>query len=369
MGFDATKIRTTRCTKVAGLGSLGLHRSLPLGMENFFELMKAAFFTQPGPPDCIQIGDLPVPGCGDNQVLVRVRATSVNPIDTYIRNGANYWPLPEPYIPGCDFAGEIAAVGSFVTQWKVGDRVWGSNQGLMGRQGTFAEFAAVEPRWLYPSPASIPDAQLAACALVGITAHLGLFHRAHLQPHETVFVRGGTGGVGAMVVQMAKAIGASVVTTAGNPDKAQRCRDLGADEVVEYRSGDVKSRLLEWAPKGVDVFWETLREPDFDLAVASLAANGRMVLMAGRDARPPFPVGPFYVKGCSLLGFAMFAVAPELQQQAALDMNRWLECGKLKAQIDRVVPLSQAAEAHRLQEANTIGKSGVLQGKIVVEID
>lgn len=330
--------------------------------------MKAAYILQPGPPDCIVVGDLPTPVCTDHQVLVRVRSASVNPIDTYIRNGANYWPLPNPYVIGCDFAGEIAAVGAGVEGLRVGERVWGSNQGLMGRQGTFAEFAAIEPRWVYPSPASVADGDLAACALVGITAHLGLFHRAKLQGHETVFVRGGTGGVGAMVLQMAKAVGATVITTAGSPDKAARCRELGADEVIEYRERDAKLALQELAPRGVDVFWETLREPDFEFAVSCLAPNGRMVLMAGRDARPPFPVGPFYVKGCSLLGFAMFAVAPEIQRLAALDMNRWLATGKLRAQIDRVMPLSQAPQAHALQESNTISKSGALQGKIVVDI-
>jgi NADPH2:quinone reductase len=330
--------------------------------------MRAAYIRQTGPPDCIQVGELPTPVCKANHVLVRIRASSVNPIDTYIRNGANFWPLPEPYVIGCDFAGEIVEVGENVDRWQIGDRVWGSNQGLMGRQGSFAEFALIEPQWLNASPDSISDRDLAACALVGITAHLGLFHRAMLKPSERVFVRGGTGGVGAMVIQMAKAAGAFVVTSAGSPHKAERCREIGADAVIEYRTSDFKTRLLELFPTGVDLFWETLREPDFDIGVACMATGGRMVLMAGRDARPPFPVGPFYVKGCSLLGFAMFAVPAEVQMQSALDMNRWFESGKLRAQIDRVLPLEQAAEAHRIQESSTVGKNGQLSGKIVVEI-
>jgi NADPH2:quinone reductase len=172
-----------------------------------------------------------------------------------------------------------------------------------------------------------------------------------------------------MVLQMAKAIGAKVITTAGSPEKAERCRQLGADEVIEYQAVDLVESLRLKAPQGVDVFWETLREPDFEFAVGALAPNGRMVLMAGRDARPPFPVGPFYVKGCSLHGFAMFAESPENQRRAAFDINHWLGTGKLRAQIDRVLPLAKAAEAHRLQESNTIGKSGVLQGTIVVTVD
>jgi len=331
--------------------------------------MKAAFIRKTGGPECIEIGDIPSPKLGNDSVLVRVNAVSVNPIDTYIRNGANYWPLPDPYVIGCDFAGEIIAVDPHCQGWKVGQRVWGSNQGLLGRQGTFAQHAAIDPDWLYASPDSVSDTDLAATALVGITAHLGLFDRAKLQPGQTVFVRGGTGGVGAMVLQMAKAIGAHVVTTAGSQDKAQRCRLLGADRVILYNEESTENVLASEYSDGVDVFWETLREPDFDFAVRSMAPNGRMVIMAGRDARPEFPVGPFYVKGCTLCGFAMFKASPSAQRQAAQDINHWMQTGKLRAQIDRILPLEQAAEAHRLQESNTIGKSGVLQGKIVLRIE
>ncbi|RMF45180.1 MAG: NADPH:quinone reductase [Planctomycetota bacterium] len=329
--------------------------------------MKAAYYNEPGPPEVIQYGDLPDPQCGPGQVLVRVGAVSVNPIDTYIRGGANYWELPKPTIPGCDLAGTVVEVGEGVTQFQVGDRVWGSNQGLLGRQGTFAELCAVDAQWLYPTPEKVSDEEAAAVALVGITAHLGLFRRAHLQPGETIFVRGGTGGVGAMVVQMAKAVGARVLTTAGGDAKAELCRELGADGVIDYTREDVPTAARELAADGVDVFWETLREPDFDFAVDLLKENGRMVLMAGRDARPPLPVGPFYVKCLSLLGFVMFKAPAEEQATCAADINHWLATGKLKAVIDRVLPLSQAAEAHRLQEQHTIHKQSCLRGKIVLK--
>ncbi len=328
--------------------------------------MKAAYFRTTGSPDVIEFGNLPEPVCGDEQVIVRVRAVSVNPIDTYIRNGANYWPLPEPYIPGCDFAGEIAALGSQVKLFSVGQRVWGSNQGLMGRQGTFSEFAAIDSKWLHPSPDCVEDTEMAAIALVGITAHLGLFQHAKLRPEETIFVRGGTGGVGSMVVQMAKAIGAKVITTAGSEAKLAKCRALGADHVINYNESDLSEEIRAAAPNGVNVFWETLRDPDFDLAVSAMAERGRMILMAGRDARPPFPVGPFYVKGCSLHGFAMFKAAAEDQQVCASDIQHWMTSSLLQSQIDRILPLSETAEAHRLQEANTIQKQNVLSGKIVL---
>ena len=114
------------------------------------------------------------------------------------------------------------------------------------------------------------------------------------------------------------------------------------------------------------MFWETLREPDFDMTVATLAERGRLILMAGRDARPAFPVGPFYVKGCSVHGFAMFKSSAEEQRSCASDINHWLATGRLKPLIDRTLPLSQAAEAHRLQEAHTIGKQSSLTGKLVL---
>jgi NADPH2:quinone reductase len=190
---------------------------------------------------------------------------------------------------------------------------------------------------------------------------------AKLKSGETLFVNGGTGGVGSMVVQMSKAIGARVITTAGSDEKVKACRELGADFAINYKSEDVNSRIKEFSPEGVDVWWETLREPNFDQAVPLLAARGRMILMAGRDARPPFPVGPFYVKGCSLYGFAMFNATPDEQRAAAEDINRWLAAGKIKPRIDRIMRLDEAAAAHRLQEENTIGKSGTLAGKIVIK--
>ncbi len=328
--------------------------------------MKAAYIEQTGPPDVIQYGELPDPVAKQGQVLVRVEAVAVNPIDTYLRNGANYWELPYPFVIGCDLAGTVVGVGPGASRYRVGDRVWGSNQGLLGRQGTFAELAAVDEAWLYPIPDGVSADTAAACALVGITAHLGLFQKAQLKAGETLFVHGGSGGVGSMVVQMAKAAGAKVITTAGSDDKAALCRKLGADEVILYRSQDVAETFRQLAPGGANVVWETQREPNFDLLTSLLAERGRLVLMAGRDARPAFPVGPFYVKGCSLYGFVMFKATPEEQQECAKDINRWMQEGKLQPQIGRVMPLSQAADAHRLQEENTLQKAGTLAGKIVL---
>ncbi len=329
--------------------------------------MKAAYIEQTGPPEVIKYGELPEPQIGPGQALVKIRAVAVNPIDTYIRNGANYWPLPKQFIIGADFAGEVVQIGADVKDLKIGDRVWGSNQGLMGRQGCFAEFAAVDADLLYPTPNEVTDEAAAASALVGITAHLGLFQRAQLNAGETIFVNGGSGGVGSVVVQMAKATGAKVIATAGSAEKVAAVKALGADLVLNYKTDDIAAAVQKFSPGGVNVYWETVREPEFEKLVPLLAERGRIILMAGRDAKPTFPVGPFYVKGCSLLGFVMFKASPAEQRVCAGDINRWLANGMLKAHIGKVLPLSQAAEAHRLQEENTLRKSNTLCGKIVLK--
>ncbi|MFM8251207.1 MAG: NADPH:quinone reductase [Planctomycetota bacterium] len=328
--------------------------------------MKAAFIRETGPADKIIYGDLPDPTPGPRDIVIRTGAVAVNPIDTYIRNGSNYWPLPQPYIVGCDVAGSVVAVGSDVQRFKVGARVWGSNQGLMGRQGTFAEYVCGAEEWFYPTPAGVQDEAAAACALVGITAHLGLFQNARLQAGEIVFVNGGSGGVGSVVIQLAKAAGARVIATAGSDDKCAICMSLGADLAINYRTQNVAELTKVFAPGGVQVFWETTREPQFDAIVPLLAERGRIVLMAGREARPVFPVGPFYVKGCSMHGFVMFKATPDEQRVCAEDLNRWLASGQLQPRIGREFRLSEAAQAHQLQEDNTLRQAGTLAGKIVL---
>ncbi|MCP5515724.1 MAG: NADPH:quinone reductase [Verrucomicrobiales bacterium] len=329
--------------------------------------MKAAYIERTGPADTIVYGDLPRPNPTGSQVLVKVRAVALNPVDTYVRSGMVKMDLPFPFIVGCDFAGVVEEVGPDVSLLSPGDRVWGSNQGLLGRQGTFAEYVVVDECWAYPTPDGVSDETVAALSLVGITAHLGLVQRAQLQSGETICVNGGSGGVGSTVIQMARALGARVIATAGSAEKLAACRALGAEHAINYREENVAEALRKVAPAGVNVWWETTREPDFDLAVGALTGRGRLILMAGRDARPPLPVGPFYVKGCAMHGFVMFMEHPDAQRDAAEDINRWLQEGRLTPRIDRVLPLAETAAAHQLQEDATIHHSGLLSGKIVLQ--
>ena len=329
--------------------------------------MIAAYINKPGPCNEIIVGEIPTPQPMQDEYLIRIKAISLNPIDMYIRAGTINMPLPKQFISGCDFAGVVDKVGKDCSRFKEGDRVWGSNQGLLGRQGTSAEFAAIKEDWLYPSPEGVDDQQLAATSLVGITAHLGLFRNVNLKAGETIFVNGGTGGVGSMVVQMAKAIGAKVITTVGSSAKEDLCRSWGADKVINYKTDDIPKEVKDYTNnQGVHVWFETQREPDFFKIVDLMAPRGRIIIMAGRTAQPLFPVGPFYVKGLTLTGFAMFNATPDEQRRCANDINAWLASGKLRSHIGAAFPLSKAAEAHKLLEENTLKATGTLSGKVIL---
>ncbi len=329
--------------------------------------MKAAILETPGPASNITYGEMPTPSPKAGEVLIRVTAASLNPIDVYIRAGTIAAPLPKPFVTGSDVAGVIEAVGPGVSRFKVGDRVWGSNQGLLGRQGTCAEFVCAEEKWFYPTPPGVSDESAAAAALVGITAHLGLIQFAKLKAGETAFVNGGTGGVGSMVVQMAKAVGAKAIATVGSPEKAKLCQSWGADLVLNYKIDDIPARIKEFTQgHGVNVWFETLREHDFVKIIGLMAQRGRIIVMAGRTSQPTFPVGPFYVKDLSMFGYAMFNSPSDEQRVSADDINRWLAEGKLKPAIGKKFPIAETAAAHQFLEDNTLKGVGTLVGKVVL---
>lgn len=330
--------------------------------------MKAAFIRNTGAPDVIEYGELPTPEPRPSEVLVKVGAVSVNPIDTYIRSGMIKVATSFPYIVGCDLAGTVERIGSEVTRFKVGDRVWGSNQSLFGRSGSFAEFAAVDEQWLYSTPSCLTHEQAAAGALTGITAHLGLHLNAGLKRGEVVFVNGGAGGVGSAVIQLAKAAGAKVIATVGNEQKKALCESWGADCVLDYRSPalDDDIKAFTTANGGLHVWFETQAPTNFDRTIGLMSPRGRIIVMAGRAARPEFPNGAFYVKDLRLFGFAMFNATPGEQRACAEAINSLAAEGGWHPKIDCTLPLSEAAAAHRLQEENTLQKKGTLTGKIVL---
>jgi NADPH:quinone reductase len=160
-----------------------------------------------------------------------------------------------------------------------------------------------------------------------------------------------------------------VATSAGSPERVELCRTLGADLALNYKTDDVPGRLREFAPEGFDVWYETQREPNLEASIPLLRKHGRMMLMAGRTAKPALPLGSFYPRNCALLGFAMFNATPEEQQVCARGIVRWIEEGLLKPLVGRTFPLAAAAQAEKFLEANTLGGAGLLSGKVVITVD
>jgi len=325
--------------------------------------MKAANINSTGGPDKIQWSELHIPEINQNQVLVKVASVAANPVDTYIRAGKFPLekPLPMPYIIGSDMVGIVSKVGKDVKQFKVGQKVWSNTCGYFGRQGCFAEFVAVDENLLYSVPDGIKDQELVATAQAGITACYGLLHIAKLQANDTIFVLGGSGNVGSAVIQIAKARGAKVFAATSGEAKMEWCRKLGADLVVDYKKDNIEKKVKEVLPQGVNVFWDTSRQPNFDTSVAMMANRGRIILMAGADSRPQFPVGPFYRKQCTLAGFSLFNATPAELRQCAEIVTACLQQNKLKTKIAATLPLEEAAKAHEMLESQAD-----LWGKIVL---
>jgi len=204
--------------------------------------MRAVRYHEHGGPDVLAIDDVDRPEPRGSEVLVDVAAAAVNPVDTYFRDGS-YTPAAMPMIPGSDLAGTVAVTGPEVTAFEPGDRVFGTGMGR-DRQGTYAEFALAPEEYLAELPEGVSFVEGAAIALVGVTAWRALVHHAGLEPAETCFVHGGSGGVGHVAVQLADATGARVLTTA-RPVYSDRLERLGADEVFDYRRDDLADAVVE----------------------------------------------------------------------------------------------------------------------------
>lgn len=325
--------------------------------------MQAAYIEEFGPPEVIRWGDLAMPLAGPGDVLVRVTAVGVNGIDAYIRSGAYPVNTAMPFIIGRDLVGTVVDTGREVTRFRAGDLVWANNQGYDGRQGSFSEYCAVAEALLYPLPAGADPLKTAAVVHSALTAVLGLQYKARLEPGETVFINGGAGNVGTAALGIAKALGARVAVTAGQREKAEWCRRLGADLVIDYRTQDVQGALREFAPQGVDVYFDTTKQFDGNLAVASMARRGRILVIAGLTAETRLPVGRFYQRNVTMYGFTVTEATTEELAVYAGEINRWLARGVAQARIAGCLPLSQAAEAHRRLEA------GGLFGKLVLTPD
>lgn len=222
--------------------------------------MKAVYLAKAGSTNVLQYADVKTPeNCGTNQVLVRIKAIGINPIDCKIRAAPERFPVTFPVIPGCDGAGIVQAVGSQVRNFKSGDEVYFSQPGFNNRQGTYTEYVLVDAELLALKPHALSFEQAAAVPLVFITAWEALHDRTHITRGQTILIHAGAGGVGHAAIQLAKLAGARVMTTVGNEEKFNFVQQLGADKIINYRTQDVVSEVSKWTDgKGVDIAFDTI---------------------------------------------------------------------------------------------------------------
>ncbi|MFD5753607.1 NAD(P)-dependent alcohol dehydrogenase [Streptomyces sp. NPDC127033] len=320
--------------------------------------MRAALYDRYGPPEVLHEGTVPAPVAGPGELLVRVHGAGVNGGELPMRAGklAALGGRNFPKRTGVDFAGEVAALGPGLTGPAVGARVWGAvprSRILRGRSGSAAEYVAVRPRQVALAPAGTDLVRAAALPIVGTTAVTALRDKARLRPGERLLVRGASGGVGHVAVQLGRALGARVtaLTGAGNLDFA---RELGADEAYDYRTT---------GPDELGTFDVVLDTVGKDLRAyrALLAPGGRMVAIAFDPGRPVPAIG--YVLGSAVFGSRRIrAFSGNPLHQDFADLTGYVESGAVRPVVAAVHPLAEIAAAHRALEG------GGVRGKHVVQV-
>ena len=321
--------------------------------------MKAAYITTLGSPDVITYGELHRPVPGPTDVLVRVEAVAVDPVDTFVRSGAYRTPTPFPFVLGRDVVGTVVETGPGATGFAVGDRVWSHSMGHGGRQGVTAEYCVVGVDRLYHLPDDVDAARAVAVLHPVATAHLALFRHARLCPGETVLVIGGAGNVGRAATVLAARAGARVLVVA-RAETAPDCLRAGAAAVVDYRDPDATEKLRELTGDGVDVHLDTSGHQDLDAALRVVGHGARIVLMAGLTTRPVLPVGAVYPRDVSLVGFAISNASIDDLAATARVINHGLADDAFPTPVTAELPLSRTADAHRMIEA------GRVRGRIVL---
>ncbi len=317
--------------------------------------MKAIQVQRHGGPEVLGLVDLSAPKPNPNEVLVKISAAGVNFIDIYFREGR--YPAQPPFIDGQEAAGTVSEVGSEVDTWSPGDRV-----AYTGVLGSYAEYATVPAKRLVRIPDGITDQQAAAALLQGMTAHYLVHSTYPLKKGETALIHAAAGGVGLLLVQMSKNIGARVIATVGTGEKARVAREAGADETVIYTQQDFEEQTKRLTDdKGVDVIYDGVGKATFEKDLNLLRPRGYLVLF-GAASGPTPPLDPIVLsqKGSLFLTRPTLAhytsTRAELEQRAG-DVFTQIAQGKVKLRIEHVYALREAAQAHRdLESRKTTGK-------------
>ncbi|HTX64520.1 MAG TPA: NADPH:quinone reductase [Opitutaceae bacterium] len=313
--------------------------------------MKAIRVHEFGPPEVMKLEDVPDPIPGPGQVVVRVHAAGVNPVETYIRSGAYANKPPLPYTPGGDAAGVVAAVGAGVTRWKAGDRVY--TAGTLS--GAYAQLAFCAAEQVFPLPGNLTFAQGAALHIPYATAYRALFDRTSARAGQTVLVHGASGGVGLAAVQFAAAAGLTVIGTAGTDAGRQLVQAQGAAHVLDHRAAGYLDELMKLTGgRGVDLILEMLANVNLGKDLTVLARGGCIVVIGSRGEVTVNPRLLMRTEG-SIVG--LMAGTPEEYARAHRAIGAGLRAGTLRPVVGHELPLAQAAAAHHaIIESTALGK-------------
>jgi NADPH:quinone reductase len=332
--------------------------------------VKAVLMTAAGNPEVLQVHAVPdLSVQRDSELLVRLRAAGVNPIDTKLRQRGTFYPEQMPAILGCDGAGIVEAVGSGVQQFQVGDEVYFCNGGLGGHPGNYAEYAIVDETFAAPKPKSISFVEAAATPLVLITAWEALYDRGKLEAGRRVLIHAGAGGVGHVAIQLAKLAGASVCTTVSSPEKAEFVQQLGADRTILYSQSDPVKDTLEWTNgEGVDLAFDTVGRMVLSQSFAATCIYGDVVTLLAPDANTDWKTARdrnLRVSFELMLTPMLKGLTRAQQDQAKIlrQCARLIDQGQLKIHLSHTFSLDEAAQAHRLLE------SGSMVGKIALAME
>jgi NADPH:quinone reductase len=317
--------------------------------------MKLIQVSELGGPEVLKLTEKSVPTPNADEVLVRLEAIGVNFIDIYHRTGL--YPLPLPFTPGMEGAGRVEDLGPDVTGLKKGDRVaWAM------RAGSYAEYANVPASRLVRVPDSVSSEQAAAAMLQGMTAHYLTTSVYHLKRGDWAIVHAAAGGVGLLLIQLAKRVGANVIGTVSTEEKAKLAREAGADEIINYRNQDFESESRRITNgSGVNVVYDSVGRDTFMKSLGALAPRGMLALFGQSSGPvPPFDPALLAQKGSLFLtrpSLAHYTLTREELEARARDIFEWIQSGQLRIDINHRFPLSSAAEAHAaLEGRKTTGK-------------
>jgi len=333
--------------------------------------MKTMLMTGAGTADVLQLRDTPIPDLPSaHHLRVKLAAAGINPLDTKLRSKPAYYPDRLPAILGCDGAGIVEATGADVSRFKVGDAVYFCNGGIGNEPGCYAEYTSVHEDYCAAKPATLGMSESAALPLVLLTAWEALVERVNLQAGQTILIHAGAGGVGHIAVQLARHLGARVAVTVSDEHKASITENLGAEKIIHYRQQDFVAETLAWTDgNGADVVFDTVGGDTFLRSLNAVRYCGKIVSLLST----PLSLADTQLARLRNLTLCYeLMLTPQLmhlhdervRQRKILEQGAQLaDAGKLKVLLSQVLPLTEAAQAHRLIE------QGGVSGKIVLTME